>query len=120
MKNTSNPRSLLLASLAAISGCAADPVLAPSCPEPAPLDGKYYHRAPGYIIRFRDDIQDVSPLVHKLALKYSFKPTAVYEAAIKGFAVRQLTPEALAALRCEPVILGISFDEPTTVAHYAL
>jgi hypothetical protein len=120
MKRIAIPRSLLVVSMVAISGCVANPVLAPSCPEPAPLDGKYDHRAPGYIIQFRDDVRDVSPLVHNLALKYSFNPTAIYETAIKGFGVSELQAEALAGLRCEPGILRISFNERTTVAYHAL
>ena len=66
------------------------------------------------------DVADVHSFVDQIAEKYSFTPSAVYEAAIKGFAVNSRKPEALASLRCEPKVRGISFNEQTTIAGRAL
>ena len=111
----------LLASAAVAAGCATTPeVLAPSCGEPAPVDGKYDPGAPGYIVQLVDDVADVTSFVHQMAQKHSFTPDAIYQTSIKGFSVKAMKPEALASLRCEPKVRGVSFDEKTTVAGHAL
>jgi hypothetical protein len=121
MKTIVRQLAFCLASMAGATGCAAIPeVLSPSCNQPAPLDGRHDPRAPGYIVQLVDDVADVHSFVHQIAEKYSFTPSAVYETAIKGFAVKTMKPEALASLRCEPKVRGISFNEQTTIAGRAL
>ncbi len=46
-----------------------------------------------------------------LADKYDLTLTARYDYSVYGFAVRVLKPEVLAALRCEPAIKHVSYNE---------
>ena len=101
-------------------GCAGQPaVLAPPCEQPAPLDGKWDPKTPGYIIMFTKDVDDARVLALALAAKYGFTPESIF-GAIRGFSVQELSPQALRGLRCEPKIHAISFNEPTRVAVNAL
>jgi hypothetical protein len=89
-------------------------VLQPSCDAPAPLEGTYDSRAPGYIIVLRDSVA-VQAEVTRLAALYQFTPRAVYEHALHGFAA-DLTPEGVAGLRCELTISRVSYDGVFSVA----
>jgi hypothetical protein len=94
-------------------------VLAPACEQPAPLDGKWDPKTPGYIVMFSRDVDDARYLAYALAAKHGFTPNSIY-GAVKGFSVLELSPQALAGLRCEPKIRGVSFNEPTRIADNAL
>jgi hypothetical protein len=107
----------LLSGTILIAACAAAPeVLAPPCSGPAVLDGVFNRRTPGYLISVNDSVTNIEFVVHDLANKYTFRPDSIMS-AVKIFSVKTLTPEALAGLRCEPTIRGISFDEPTRIAR---
>jgi hypothetical protein len=106
-----------LAGSMCIGACANAPeILAPPCDSPVMLDGKYHHRTTGYLISVRHNVMNVESLVHNLAAKHAFKPSSIMS-TVRIFSVETISPEALAALRCEPAIRGISFDEPTTIGH---
>ena len=94
------------------NGCAAAPeILQPSCSQPAWLEGEFDPGAPGYIVRFTDEVNDVAAAAQELAQKHSFELDGTYQSALKGFGVKTLTPRALADLRCDPRILGVLFNE---------
>lgn len=110
----------ILVALAMIGGCASAPeILDPGCDNPAPLDGKFDRRTPGYIVMFVDNVSDAEATTQELARKHSFIPASIFR-RFKGFSVQALTPQALASLRCEPNIRGVSFNEPTQIADNAL
>ena len=94
------------------TGCAAAPeVIPPPCSQPGWLDGKFDPTAPGYIVTLADDVSDVVSVTQELARKYSIELDLTYQSAIKGFGVTALSPSALAELRCDPRVLGVSFNE---------
>lgn len=103
-----------------MGGCVGHPsVLTPACERPAPLDGKWYPKTPGYIVTFVRDVDDARALAYELAAKHGFKLDSIY-GAVKGFSALELSPGALAGLRCEPKIGGVSFNEPTRILGNAL
>ena len=107
----------LLAGTIYIAGCATDPeILEPPCSSPAVLDGNYHQSTPGYLVSVQDSVTDIEALVHELAAKHAFKPDSIMS-TVKIFSVKELTPGTLAALRCEPTIGAISFNEPTRIGH---
>ena len=52
-----------------------------------------------------------------LADKYDLTLTARYYYSVYGFAVRVLKPEVLAALRCEPAIKHVSYNQVVHVTQ---
>jgi hypothetical protein len=47
-----------------VGGCVGHPAaLAPACEQPAPLDGKWDPKTPGYIIMFTKDVDDSRALL---------------------------------------------------------
>lgn len=103
--------------LVAVVACARDPVqppqpefqvLPPPCVQPAPLLGAYEPRAPGLIVAFHDSV-DVATEVPRLAARFEFTPTHVYQYAIRGFAAL-LNPAAVAGIRCESTVASVEYD----------
>ncbi len=80
------------------------------CAHPAPLYGEFHPTTPGYLVQFRPGT-NAREMARALAAKYGFALEFVWEVAILGFAA-QLTPETVAALRCEPSILAIEYEAP--------
>jgi hypothetical protein len=111
---------VIFVAIAMISGCISAPeILEPSGDNPAPLDGKFDSRVPGYTAMFVKDVTDAGATTRELARKHSFTPESIW-GSIKGFSVQALTPQALAGLRCEPSIRGISFNQRTQITSNAL
>jgi hypothetical protein len=103
------------------NGCAVAPeVLAPSCAQPAWLDGKFDPGTPGYVVMFTEEVDDVIAAAQDLARKHSFALDGAYQSAVKGFGVEVLTPRALADVRCDPRVLGVSFNERIRIGSHAL
>jgi len=78
-------------------------VVEPACPNPAPLEGAYDPRAPGYLVIFHDGV-DAQATADELAAQYGFTVERVWTAALLGFSTPDATPEAVAGLRCEPTV----------------
>lgn len=97
------------------NGAACQSALAPTtprCPSPAPLLGQYDSRAPGYTVVYNASI-DADAETTRLAIKYGFTPRHVWSTVLKGFAAA-LPAETVAALRCEPSILRVSYEQVVT------
>ncbi|HEX7150994.1 MAG TPA: hypothetical protein VF618_05860 [Thermoanaerobaculia bacterium] len=80
--------------------------VAPSCAAPATIvyyDGAFV--APGWIVQFRDGTDAVA-MTAMLEAKYGFRAIHVYDSALLGFSA-VLTPEQLAAIRCEAAVTRI-------------
>ena len=102
----------LLGLLLHASGCStAPPVIVPSCDRPAWLDGKFDPIAPGFTVTLAPDVTDKAATAEDIARKFSLELDEQYQTAIEGFAIRTATPEVIAALRCDPRVLGLSFNE---------
>ena len=105
-------RFVLPGILACASGCSTAPaVVVPSCDRPAWLDGKFDPIAPGFTVTLTDAVSDKAAAAQDLARQFSLELDDQYQTAIEGFAIRAATPDVVAALRCDPRVLGVSFNE---------
>ena len=79
--------------------------LAPACPHPA--DIFYYDNspAPGWIVVYQEGVNVVDETA-RLAARHEFTPGHVYDVVLLGFSAI-LTPQQIAALRCEPSLKSI-------------
>ncbi len=68
-----------------------------------------------YIVRFRDDEQDVDGKASTLAMKHAGKIRNVYKSALKGMAL-ELPDAAVAALRADPSVLSVEQDQTMTIS----
>lgn len=106
------PRLAVLGLLVCAGGCSTAPgVVAPSCDRPAWLDGKFDSVAPGFTVTLAADVTDRAAAAEDLARKFSLELDDQYQTAIEGFAIRTAAPDVVAALRCDPRVLGVSFNE---------
>ena len=102
----------MLSVLICASGCSTAPaVVVPSCDRPAWLDGKFDPVAPGFTVTLADNVADKAAAAQDLARKFSLELDDQYQTAIEGFAIRTAMPDVVAALRCDPRVLGVSFNE---------
>lgn len=96
----------VIASLALV-GHAAEPV--GTCARPLNVEGRPSNL--GFVVIFVRDIADPEILASELGRRHGFSFDAIFT-AVKGFAVSALTPQALEALRCEPTIRRIYYNQP--------
>ena len=68
-----------------------------------------------YIVRFRDDEQDVDGKASTLAIKHAGKIRNVYKAALKGMTL-DLPDVAVAALRADPSVLTVEQDQTFSIS----
>jgi hypothetical protein len=91
-------------------------ILDPPCDQPAPLEGQSDPGVSGFIIGVRESTSYPGILAHELGRKYGFIPDAIFRAG--GFSVVEITPRALANLRCDPDVENVSFIRRTwTTGH---
>ena len=88
----------------------------PACASPARLTFSS-SPAPGWIVVLDFGV-DATKRVPELAAKYGFTPRFTYIAALKGFAA-ELTPQQIAAIRCEPDVDFVEQDGWITVSSRA-
>jgi hypothetical protein len=107
-------RHALLALFLLPLGCAERPLLEPdtalrpACLSPAPLDGSFDARAPGYIVSLHRDY-DLDSTIEFLSARYDFAPVHIYRLVLHGFSA-DFSPETVAELRCEPSVSMISHN----------
>jgi hypothetical protein len=80
----------------------------PPCESPAPLEGRFDSRAPGFIIELQP-AADVVSVAHDLAIKYGFHVRTV-GAPGTIFSAGPMTSQTVAALRCDSALKAISHD----------
>jgi len=98
--------------LSGTSGCAATSSyrdIRPPCEAPALLQGKFDSRAPSFLIRLRP-VADVTSVARDLAIRYGVALRPVFSAGSTIITVGSMTPETVAALRCDPAVEAISHD----------
>jgi hypothetical protein len=100
--------TLFLPACSAITEAAATTEPTALCANPAPLLGQFDPRVPGYIVQLQPGVA-VQAEVGRLAAKYGFTPTHVYEFALQGFSA-ELSPLALASIRCEASVISVEHD----------
>ncbi len=107
---------VLASSLVLALGCQIPTGLAvqPSCLLPAPLLGQPNVAAPGYIVVSRPGVDPVAETA-RLAARYGFSPSHVYDAALLGFSA-DLTPTSVAGVRCEPSVSFVEHNGVVTTA----
>lgn len=88
--------------------------LKPACKQPAPLQGQFNPKAPRYIVSYKVNVQDPAKETEALVNKHHFLVERDLP-SVKLFFVKELTPQQLAALRCEPSIAYIEFDATATI-----
>lgn len=88
-------------------------LLQPPCMMPAPVLGQFDPRVPGFIVLFERGV-DAAQETPRLASLYGFTPRFIYTHALQGFSA-ELTPRALAALRCEPSVHYAEFDARVSI-----
>ena len=88
-------------------------LLQPSCSSPAPVLGRFDPDAPGFIVVFKGGV-DAAQETPRLASLYGFTPRFIYTHALQGFSA-QLTPSALAAVRCESSVNYAEFNARMTI-----
>ena len=91
---------------------------------PAPtLVPATFARAPGqggtpiagqYIVRLRDDVQDVDGQAGRLSARHGGRITRLYKSALKGMTL-QMTATAAAALRADPSVLSVEQDQTVSI-----
>ena len=74
----------------------------------APIAGRY-------IVRFRDDEQDVDGQSSRVASRHAGRITHVYKSALKGMAI-ELPDAAVAALGADPSVLSVEQDQTMSIS----
>lgn len=107
-----NKMQLAITSLQCLSACSTAPqIIVPSCDRPAWIDGRYDTAAPGFTVTLAEDVDDKQGAAQELARKFGFELDDQYQTAIEGFAIRTTPPATIAELRCDPRVLGVTFNE---------
>jgi hypothetical protein len=84
-------------------------VLAPACSDPVPLQGSYSRGITTYVVVLNSgEISAVQArsleAKHGFTLKYVYPYSSVFAA--------ELSPQALASLRCDPLVVSVAYDRP--------
>jgi subtilisin family serine protease len=72
-------------------------------------------KVPGaYIVTLRDDVEDVDGVAKSLGLKANGRLKHLYKSALKGFAIDDLSDEAVALLAADPRVTRVEADQVMT------
>lgn len=96
-----------------IAACAdseprSEPPSDPPCSDPAPLDGTFDARAPGYVVTFHAGV-DTPAEVARLEESYGFTAQYVFTEALQGFAAT-FDANVRDMMRCEPSVAVVQHD----------
>jgi hypothetical protein len=91
--------------------------VAPACAKPAPLEGKYDRRAPGYEIELNGTAQDFWSTVGRWEREYALR----VDSKLYLFNMIQvtMTPDELARLRCDPAVKFIEHNSVVSIRAIA-
>jgi|GEM_PF-996575 len=104
----------LMLAAALCASCAGAPrVLEPECDEPAPLQGSWDRRTPGYLIDLDPRIKTPPLAAAMLADRYGFVINTQYSSGT--IFVEELPPETLAALRCASEVERVTYNAAGTI-----
>jgi hypothetical protein len=79
------------------------------CEAPALLEGKVESRAPGFLIQLWP-AADVASVASDLAIRYGFQLRPVFSVGSTIVTAGPMTPQAVAALRCDSAVRTVSHD----------
>lgn len=88
-------------------------LLDPQCMTAAPVYGQFDPAAPGFVVVFVDSVKGAEE-TRRLSGVYGFQPRFVYTHALQGFSA-ELTPSALAGIRCEASVRYASFNARVSI-----
>jgi hypothetical protein len=90
-------------------------IIDPPCDNPAPLEGQSDLRVKGFIVSVHEWKSYPGILAYELGRKYGFVPDSIWKRGA-AFSVIEITPDALARLRCDPDVKNVSFIHRTWIA----
>ena len=95
-----------------LSGCADTQSyrdIRPVCKAPAKLQGHFDARAPGFVIELEPTVEAAS-VASDLAIRYGFPLRSLYPGDILIVTTGPMTPQTVAALRCDPAVKTMSHE----------
>lgn len=104
---------LMLAAVLCASCAGAPRVVEPECEQPAPLEGSWDRRAPGYLIDLDRRIKTPPLAAAMLADEYGF--TIDFQYSNGTIFVEELPPETVAALRCASDVDRVTYNAAGTI-----
>ena len=96
-----------------ISGCAVTASyrdIRPACRAPAPLGGKYDPQVPDFWVELRP-AADLASVANDLVSRYGIHPRSPLPGGDTVLTVGEMSPETVAALRCDPAVASVNHDE---------
>lgn len=103
----------MLAAVLCASCAGAPRVVEPECEQPAPLEGSWDRRAPGYLIDLDRRIKTPPLAAAMLADEYGF--TIDFQYSNGTIFVEELPPETVAALRCASDVDRVTYNAAGTI-----
>jgi hypothetical protein len=110
------PATLILVSLSVCASAGGPAVLKPSCVTPAPLNGHFDSRAPGYLIQLKPGREDFTVLMSRLKTDYGIRTRAEWP-RFRSFAA-DLDTEQVSELRCDQEVLELEYDAIATASSW--
>jgi len=101
--------ALLLSSTSGCAGTASYRDIRPACKAPAPLSGKFDPQSPDFWIQLRP-AAEMAFVVNDLATRYGIHPRSPLPEG-EVITVGSMSPETVAALRCDPAVAAIGHDK---------
>ena len=99
--------------LSSTSGCADTSSyrdIRPVCKAPAVLNGKFDPSAPGLFIQLQPT-DDVESVTNEMMVRLGVQPRPLFAADSLIITAGPMTPEAVAALRCDPAVKSVTHDK---------
>jgi len=111
--NRRNPVFLMVVALvfSGATGCVemlSHRDIKPPCESPAPIEGRFDSRAPGFLIHLQP-AADAKSIAHDLASRYGFQLGTVVSGGTV-ITAGPMTPQTVAALRCDSAVKAITHN----------
>jgi hypothetical protein len=95
---------------------AAPELVTPSCSDPSPLEGEWHEETPGYLVSMRSSWMPALLRVTVLEWKYDFRAGRIFRSS-RIFFISSISPQSLAALRCDLAIRYVEYNMPLQLAR---